>query len=66
MHFASGQVLRKGGRHLGAASVLNADEQQLRNGLDQPPISLRSSGEPLLGESGNQYRQEVRDSRRRL
>jgi hypothetical protein len=66
MHLAGGEVLREGSGHLGAASVLDADEEKFGNGFDQPPISLGGSGEPLLGESGDQYRQKVGDGCRRL
>jgi hypothetical protein len=59
-------VLGKGGRHLGSAGVLNADEQQFGNGLDQATISLGGSGELLFCESRNQYWQEVGDGGCRL
>jgi hypothetical protein len=54
VHLARRQVLRESGCHLRAAGVLNADEQQFRNGFDQAPINLGSGDELLPREPGDQ------------
>ena len=53
VHLARREVVREGGCHLGAASVLNTDEEQLGNWFDQAPISLGGSGELLPREPGD-------------
>jgi hypothetical protein len=62
----AGQVLGQSSGHLGAAGVVHAHEQQLRQRLGGVAGGLRCSQQLLPGEPFDQHGQEVRDRGDRL
>ena len=57
----TGQVLGKGGGHLGAAGVVNAHEQQLRDRCGGATCGLGVGEQLVTGMSFDQDRKEVPD-----
>ena len=58
---AGGEVFGEGGRHLGAAGVVHAHEQQLGHLLGDLAVGLCRGHELLPGLTGHQYGQERTD-----